>query len=157
MKKMILIAVLFCMTVTSATAQEVYNEIYRISAKVADSTELNIESRKIATFKVDALKYMAMRAAEQMPDSSAYMLDKQAYAMYDFVNYYLSRLSAASKDKQKEVVKAVFKEASINNSRYHDMDKDLVLSYYNNDNFITQFSLDTDWEKANQIVHDYPW
>lgn len=152
-----MVAMLACMATLCATAQEVYNEIYRISSKVADSTSLNIESRKIATFKVDALKYMAMRAAEQMPDSSAYMLDKQAYAMYDFIDYYLTRLSAAGKDKQREAVKAVFKDASINNSRYNDMDKDLVLSYYDNDNFITQFSLDTDWEKADKVVHDYPW
>jgi hypothetical protein len=28
------------------------------------------------------------------------------------------------------------------------MDKDLVLSYYNREDYITQFSLDTDWIKA---------
>ena len=46
----------------------------------------------------------------------------------------------------------VYKEATIHCPRFNDMDKDLILSYYNNDNFLTQFSLDCDWEKAQQEV-----
>ena len=43
---------------------------------------------------------------------------------------------------------ARFKNASISNSRFNDTDKELVLSYYDNSNYMTQFSLDTDWVKA---------
>jgi hypothetical protein len=35
---------------------------------------------------------------------------------------------------------------------FNDTDKDLVLAYDNNENYITRFSLDTDWEKALQQV-----
>jgi 4-hydroxybutyryl-CoA dehydratase/vinylacetyl-CoA-Delta-isomerase len=34
----------------------------------------------------------------------------------------------------------------------YDMDKELVLSYFDNPNCITQFSLDTDWVKAVEEV-----
>jgi hypothetical protein len=76
------------------------------------------------------------------------MVDTQAYAMYDFVNSYLKDISKKDKKKDKELIKTIYKEATIHNSRFNDMDKDLVLSYYNREDYITQFSLDTDWIKA---------
>ena len=89
-----------------------------------------------------------MKTKEQMPDSSVRVLDVQAYAMYDFVNLFMRRLTEARKKADKEKVMTRFREASINNSRFNDMDKELVLSYYDNPNYLTQFSLDTDWVKA---------
>ena len=81
MKKIIIALLMFSLSTISANAQQVYQEVYRLSKKIADSTQLDIETRKIATFKVDALEYMAMKAAEVMPDSSMSMLDRQAYAL----------------------------------------------------------------------------
>ena len=46
------------------------------------------------------------------------------------------------------MVKAKFRAASINNSLFNDVDKEVVYSYVDNDKFITNFSLDTDWVKA---------
>ena len=65
-----------------------------------------------------------------------------------FVNLYMSKIGKIDKKKEKEKILNIFKIASINNPRFFDMDKSLVLSYYNNDNYLTQFSLDTDWVKA---------
>ncbi|MCI7309532.1 MAG: hypothetical protein MR536_01590, partial [Prevotella sp.] len=76
------------------------------------------------------------------------VLDVQAYAMYEFVNLFVKRLSEAKKKTDKDIVKTRFMNASINHSRFNDMDKDLVWSYYSNPNYITRFSLDTDWVKA---------
>ena len=89
-----------------------------------------------------------MKSKELMPDSTVRMLDTQAYAMHEFINLFFKRLSEAKKKTQKEMIMARFKNASINNSRFNDMDKELVLSYYDNSNYMTQFSLDTDWVKA---------
>ena len=135
MKKLLLIAVLSGMLFTNVKAQDVYNEILKTSLQVAENEKNDIETRKIATFKFDALNYM-----------------KQKYAMYQFINYFCERISGASKKKDKEIVMALFTNASLNNPMFNDTDKDLVLAYYNNENYITRFSLDTDWEKALQQV-----
>lgn len=148
MKKVIFTALLLCITVFSASAQEVYKEILRLSKNIAKDTKKDLESRKIATFKVDELQYMAMKTNELMPDSSVRVLDVQAYAMYEFVNLFVKRLAEAKKKTDKEIVKTRFMNASMNNSRFNDMDKELVLSYYDNPNYLTRFSLDTDWVKA---------
>jgi hypothetical protein len=37
------------------------------------------------------------------------------------------------------------------------MDKELILSYYNNENYITRFSLDTNWVKALAVVKQWKW
>jgi len=50
------------------------------------------------------------------------------------------------------MVKAKFRTASINNSLFNDVDKEVVYSYVDNDKFITNFSLDTDWVKALEAV-----
>ena len=148
MKKIFLTALMLCGLSLTAPAQEVYQEILRLSRKVAADKNKSLDARKVATFKVDELKYMAMKTKEQMPDSSVRVLDVQAYAMYDFVNLFMRRLTEARKKADKEKVMTRFREASINNSRFNDMDKELVLSYYDNPNYLTQFSLDTDWVKA---------
>ena len=68
--------------------------------------------------------------------------------MIDFVNLFVSRLGEIKKDKDKEMLKAKFRTATINNSLFNDVDKEVIYSYVDNENFITQFSLDTDWPKA---------
>ena len=148
MKRILFILILLCGWSISLSAQEVYQEIMRLSKKVAEDKSKDLETRKVATFKVDELKYMAMKTRELMPDSTVRVLDVQAYAMYDFVNLFLRRLGEAKKKSAKEAVIARFRTASINNSRFNDMDRDLVLSYYDNSNYLTRFSLDTDWVKA---------
>lgn len=148
MKRILFILILLCGWGVSLSAQEVYQEIMRLSKKVAEDKSKDLETRKVATFKVDELKYMAMKTRELMPDSTVRVLDVQAYAMYDFINLFLRRLGEAKKKSAKEAVIARFRTASINNSRFNDMDRDLVLSYYDNSNYLTRFSLDTDWVKA---------
>ena len=93
-----------------------------------------------------------MKSSEQMPDSSMKMLDRQAYAVYDYVNSYISDLSRCENKKEKENIKIIYKEATIHNPRFNDMDKDLILSYYHRGDYITQFSLDTDWISAKEEV-----
>ena len=51
----------------------------------------------------------------------------------------------------------VFRNASINHPLFNDMDKELILSYYNNENYLTRFSLDTDWVKALAVVRERNW
>lgn len=138
------------MSVLSTSAQEIYDEVRRIEkeAKVfANDTKNNLEARKIATFKYDAIYYLIDKASQE-PLFSEYELGVQTNAMIEFVNLFVSKLSTLKKNKDKDMLKAVFRTATINNSLFNDVDKEVIYSYVDNESFITQFSLDTDWPKA---------
>lgn len=150
MKKLFIILTLVCMSVLSTSAQEIYDEVRRIEKEAkafANDTKNNLEARKIATFKYDAIYYLIDKASQE-PLFSEYELGVQTNAMIEFVNLFVSKLSTLKKNKDKDMLKAVFRTATINNSLFNDVDKEVIYSYVDNENFITQFSLDTDWPKA---------
>ncbi|WP_417468236.1 hypothetical protein [Leyella stercorea] len=150
MKKLFIILALVCMSVLSTSAQEIYDEVRRIEKEAkafANDTKNNLEARKIATFKYDAIYYLIDKASQE-PLFSEYELGVQTNAMIEFVNLFVSKLSTLKKNKDKDMLKAVFRIATINNSLFNDVDKEVIYSYVDNENFITQFSLDTDWPKA---------
>lgn len=150
MKKLFIILALVCMSVLSTSAQEIYDEVRRIEKEAkafANDTKNNLEARKIATFKYDAIYYLVDKASQE-PLFSEYELGLQTNAMIEFVNLFVSKLSTLKKNKDKDMLKAVFRTATINNSLFNDVDKEVIYSYVDNENFITQFSLDTDWPKA---------
>lgn len=150
MKKLFIILALVCMSVLSTSAQEIYDEVRRIEKEAkafANDTKNNLEARKIATFKYDAIYYLVDKASQESLFSE-YELGVQTNAMIEFVNLFVSKLSTLKKNKDKDMLKAVFRTATINNSLFNDVDKEVIYSYVDNENFITQFSLDTDWPKA---------
>lgn len=150
MKKLFIILALVCMSVLSTSAQEIYDEVRRIEKEAkafANDTKNNLEARKIATFKYDAIYYLIDKASQE-PLFSEYELGVQTNAMIEFVNLFVSKLSTLKKNKDKDMLKAVFRTATVNNSLFNDVDKEVIYSYVDNENFITQFSLDTDWPKA---------
>lgn len=161
MKKMIMMAVLLSMTTVTVKAQDVFYEILRTSKAVAEDKSKDIETRKIATFKYDELSYMAMKVRDDVLrdttdleffNQTVKMLNEQSYAMHEFLTLYMKRLTSTKKKTERDIIITVFRDASINNPLFNDLDKELVLAYYNNDNYITQFSLDTDWIKALEAV-----
>ena len=123
-----------------------------MSKDVAEDRSRSLTTRKIATFKVDELNYMAMKARELMPDSTMRMLDVQALAMYDYVELFIKQLTIESKKRERKAVIDLFKRITLENPRYFDMDKELIMSYINTEGYLTQFSLDTDWVKALDAV-----
>ena len=152
MKKLLMIfAILFAATTVSA--QEIYNEVKKIQKQAetfANDTTKDLHERKIACFKYDAIYYLVDRASQE-DRFTEYELGQQTDALIEFVNLYVKRLASANK-KDKDMVKAKFRTASINNSLFNDVDKEVVYSYVDNDKFITNFSLDTDWVKALEAV-----
>ena len=154
MKKLVITLVHSCLFAVNSMAQEIYKEVVNMKAdveRVMNDTTLNIETRKIACFKNDALYYLLERASEEEMFSE-YLLGSQANAMIDFVNLYVKRLAAEKKKKNKDIIMATFKNASTANPLFDDPDKELVYGYVDNDKYITQFSIDTDWEKALKAV-----
>ena len=72
--------------------------------------------------------------------------------MYDFVNLYLKNYARQVPIKTKTALKKIFRDASINNPLYGDKDDEVVLAYYNREDYPTQFSLDTNWIAALEEV-----
>jgi hypothetical protein len=167
MKRMLMMAVMFCLTAMAANAQDVFKILLEDSKNVANDKSKDIEMRKIATFKYDALSYMAMQVRDDVLRDSTNleffnqtmkMLNEQSMALQDFVTEFLKRYGGAKKEEDRELVMAVFRNASMGNPMYGDKDSDLVLAYYKNEtNYITRFSLDTDWVKALAAARAWKW
>ena len=161
--KKILIAALMILTGIGAQAQDVFKEIYDLSYKVASDPKEDVGVRKIASFKVDALTYINTKTLEQLTDTTRELSkeeighissrrDSLAYFMYDYVNLFIKEYQRANKKKDKDAVLKIFRDVSINHPLYNDPDRSLVLAYYNREDYLTQFSLDTDWIEANAAV-----
>ena len=165
MKKILMTAVVLLLT-ASANAQDVFKLLLQDAKTVAEDKSRDLETRKIATFKYDELSYMAMQVRDDVLRDSTdldffnrtvTMLNEQSFAMYEFIEFYFERLAAAKKKEERDIVITVFRNASINHPLFNDMDKELILSYYNNENYLTRFSLDTDWVKALAVVRERNW
>ena len=148
MKKLILFALLAI--ATTAQGQEAYNELRQKAKETVNNPKANSAVKQISQFKLDALNYMAIKMREVMPDSSVTVLDKQAIAMENFVNFYVEKLIESTTKPNVQQVKMIkmFMDASYSNPLFDDKDTELVLSYYNSADSMTRFSLDTDWRKA---------
>ena len=157
MKRLFLFLIMALAMSGQAAAQDVANEIIKLSKAIVDDTKQDLQTRRIAYFKVNVINYMKMKVRDEVLrdtndlkvfNENMKMLNEQSYAMYQFVNLFVKRLAESNKKEAKEVVMTRFRNASINNPLFNDMDLDLVLSYYNNPEYLTRFSLDTDWVKA---------
>lgn len=148
------LSLVLCICTMNAFSQEIYNEVQKLmkSAEATmNDTSLDIEVRKVACFKNDALYYLIQKAGKD--DSfTEYQLGTQANAMIEFVNLFVKRMGGEKKKKDKDIVLARFKNASVSNSLFFDMEKEIVYGYVDNEKYITQFSLDTDWVKALEAV-----
>lgn len=161
--KKVLIAALMMLMGIGAQAQDVFKEIYESSYKIASDPKEDVGMRKIASFKVDALTYINTKTLEQLSDTTREISkeeiasimgrrDSLAYYLYDYVNLFAKEYQRANKKKDKDAVLKKFRDVSINHPLYNDPDRELVLAYYNREDYLTQFSLDTDWIKANEAI-----
>ena len=150
MNKNIFLGIALCCSMSTVSAQEVYNKIRSMAKASIEASQPNDMVRQLNQFKLDALDYMGMKMKEQMPDSSVTMLDKQAYALYEFINIYIKGILLNSELSKSGQIKGIrlFMDASYSNPLFNDTDAELTLSYYANSASITRFSLDTDWRKA---------
>ena len=111
-----------------AQSQEIYKEVKRLMQtfeNISSDTKRDIQERKV--------------------------LGQQADAMIEFVNLYVKKLQSAGKNERKAIM-ARFKNATMNNALFGDMEKEVVYGYVDNENFITQFSIDTNWIDALKEV-----
>lgn len=150
MKKIIISSLMLLAFTLSASAQEIFNEVNAIMEKqktIKFDKKYSMQERKIATFKYDAIYYLIYKGAET-EGYTEQQLGEQVSAMIDFVDLFLLQLGKESKKSKREVVLALFKKLSVENALFKDLDKELVWGYVDNSNFLTQFSLDTNWVEA---------
>lgn len=72
--------------------------------------------------------------------------------MYDYVNYFLVQYQRAEKPKNKEYVIKLFQQVSLNHPLFRDHNREAVFVYVDREDYLTRFSLDTDWVAANREV-----
>ena len=153
MKKLFTTMLLVSIFAVQAQSQEIYKEVKRLMQtfeNISSDTKRDIQERKVAVFKADALYYLINKAG--MTDGfTEYQLGQQADAMIEFTNLYVKKLQSASKNERKAIM-ARFKNATMNNALFGDMEKEVVYGYVDNENFITQFSIDTNWIDALKEV-----
>ena len=120
--KKLLLLLSVCIMTLNVSAQDIFNEV----KKMKDNAEalMNDKTKDLETRKIACFKYDVL--------------------------YYL--IGKADKKKDREIVMAKFKNATIQNALFNDTDKELVYAYVDNEKYITQFSLDTDWPKALEAV-----
>ena len=135
MNKNIFLGIALCCSMSTVSAQEVYNKIRSMAKASIEASQPNDMVRQLNQFKLD---------------SSVTMLDKQAYALYEFINIYIKDILLNSELSKSGQIKGIrlFMDASYSNPLFNDTDAELTLSYYANSASITRFSLDTDWRKA---------
>lgn len=150
MRRTLFSFLMLCLFSTGMNAQDVYQAIRTKALAGVSDPNANEMLKRFNQFKVDALDYMAIKMKEQMPDSSATFLDKEAYAMNNFMTLYMRTILDNSTQPAAYQVKLIklFMDASYSNPLFNDTDKELVLTYYNDGNSLTRFSLDTDWRLA---------
>ena len=160
MKKALLTLVLLCTVTLAAQAQEIYNEVMRMQEEfktIKYDKDKPMTERKTASFKWDAIEYMLYKAKDDSTFTEK-QLGVQTYAMTEYVNLFFKRLAEAKKNNsKKEIAVTRFKNASLNNALFGDLDYDLCRAYVENANFMTPFSLDTDWVKALAEIRSKSW
>ena len=158
--KLMVLTFLFASLLTVNAQQErVSKQIYTSAYKVATDSKEDVDVRKAASFKVDAITYLNTRTLSAIVDTTRQLskkeiahlnaqLDAMSYCMHEYVNLFTRQYAHATKQRDRDRILKLFKETSINHPLYNDPDQDLVLAYFNREDYLTQFSLDTDWIAA---------
>lgn len=154
MRKFFLTLAIALTAIQGAKAQAIYNEIRNAAQAIVTDDTSNSAVKQINEFKLAALDYLIVKMREQMPDSSATMLDRQALGLNQFISAYVKFLTGtvSKSNKLKAEMLKSFMEATYNNPLFNDPDKELTLRYFADETCITRFSLDTDWPKARKAV-----
>lgn len=165
MKKFLSLFALLAFLVLPASAQDVLNYVAQEAEKICNDTTLDIQQRKVAVFKYDECSYLKSKMAPKMMSDSVSIDEKnrlikeaneQVYNMVQYLTVYEKRLKDCKK-KNRELITATFKKATLDCPLFKDNDEDLVHAYSNRTDYPTPFSLDCDWSKALQLIRGIDW
>lgn len=150
-----------------AAAQDVLKEIVNNSLAIVNDSTKDIETRKVAIFKYDALTYMQ---GKLLPASSLVsknvnveqlnrnikFLNEQALAMNQLITLYQRRLAEAKK-KNRSMVTQLFNQATFDHKFFNDEDTEVTLAYYQLEGYPIQFCIDCDWVKTLAFIRSIDW
>lgn len=167
MKKWIMVLLFGSLFSTAVQAQDVLNEIVKTSLAIINDSTKDLETRKVAVFKYDAMSYLrskvlpASAALSKSVDLDALntninILNEQALAMNMYITAYQKRLGEAKK-KSKPYVTSIFKQATFDHKLFNDDDTEVTLAYYNRTDYPIQFCLDCDWVKTLAFIRSIDW
>lgn len=167
MKKYLTILLALLLFSTKGSAQDVLNEILRTSDAIINDTTKNLEVRKKALFKFDAMTYLRGKVlppsvmldknmSAEVINAKIKLLNEQAYSMNVFVSVYEKRLSEA-KEKNRYLVTKLFRQATIDHKMFFDTDTDYTMAYYDCKECPIQFCIDCDWVKTLAFIRSIDW
>ena len=154
MKKYIITLGLLATMMVPASAQDVLNEIVKMSQATVNDTTQNIVVRKTAVFKYDAMTYLRSK----MLPASAVLSDNVDLKKFNEIIRTLNekRLKEAKK-KNKDVVMKLFKMATKDHPYFNDEDTEVTMAYYNREDYPVQFCLDCNWVKSLEFIRTIDW
>ena len=154
MKKYIITLGLLATMMVPASAQDVLNEIVKMSQATVNDTTQNIVVRKTAVFKYDAMTYLRSK----MLPASAVLSDNVDLKKFNEIirTLYEKRLKEAKK-KNKDVVMKLFKMATKDHPYFNDEDTEVTMAYYNREDYPVQFCLDCNWVKSLEFIRTIDW
>lgn len=139
---------------SGAKAQEVYNLVLNNATRIVNSPVSSYTQTQIAQFKRTALVYLKSKAFEESDTVPSAFLDTQAYYLSEFITLYFDqivKLKKVAPELRKERI-VLFMDASASNPLFEDKDEETTMAYVKDENELTPFSLDTDWQKAYAAV-----
>jgi len=157
MKKCMLLFCLVALSSVQSYGQSIYETVYRGALAKVNSASSSDATIDINQFEVTALNYLYLQVEKRDLEMGDYFYDNQAVNLKSFVDdflYYLETARTMSTDKRKAVIDC-FRNASLKNEMFGDLNRERSLCYVNDVNTYTPFSLDTNWEKAySQAMKD---
>lgn len=149
--RLIALALMAITGIGKATAQEVFQQVVDTNKLIIEDPQASGAALSIAQFKYTAMQYLCTRAIKAGGGKAdGTMLDRQAQAMNNFVTGYLTDLTRAKDSKKQKEVMMRYWKASAHNPMFNDPDTETTRAFTTDPTSITPFSLDTNWEVADQ-------
>ncbi len=148
--KLIALVIVALMGAGKTHAQDVFQQVVNTNKLIIEDPRATGLTLSLAQFKYTSMQYlcnMALKVNNGSVDGN--FLDRQATAMNNFVTGYISELTQGKDNQAKKEVMMRYWKASAQNPLFGDKDKETTQAFATDPTSITPFSLDTNWELAD--------
>lgn len=132
-------------------AQQVYEMVLASATQTVNNPTSNFTQVRLAQFKKTALTYMRQQAESADTAVKYSVLDYQAFYLNQFITSFLRqviRYSGENQGGQRQAILRLFIQCSLDNPMWNDPDTATTQAYITENEELTPFSLDTNWQKA---------
>lgn len=150
MKKFLTTLVLTAAMTATCSAQSLFKTVYDNAISVVNNDQSSQEQIEVNQFEVTVLNYITTQVKKRALTKDGYFYDSQAVNLKSFVDdflFYINKARKISTAKRQEVINC-YRQASLDNALFGDLDKERTYCYVNDTRTYTPFSIDTDWAKA---------